>query len=95
APWNGGRGHYGNCFCSVVAGGGFRGGTVVGASDARGEEVAERPVYPADLIGTMYTLLGIDPDGPLPNSKGLEVPVLPAPGPGEKRGGLLKEIMET
>lgn len=95
APWNGGRGHFGNCFCSVVAGGGFRGGTVVGASDACGEEVAERPVYPADLIGTLYTLLGINPDGPLPNSKGIEVNVLPAPGPGEKRGGLLKEIVEA
>ncbi|MDH7569272.1 MAG: DUF1501 domain-containing protein, partial [Armatimonadota bacterium] len=41
-PWNGGRGHYGNCFCAVVAGGGFQGGRVVGASDARGEAVAER-----------------------------------------------------
>jgi hypothetical protein len=26
APWNGGRGHYGKCFCAVVAGGGFKGG---------------------------------------------------------------------
>ena len=40
APWNGGRGHYGEVFCDVVAGGGFKGGHVVGASDARGEKVA-------------------------------------------------------
>ena len=63
APWNGGRGHYGACFSAVVAGGGFKGGQVVGASDAKGEEVEDRPVYPRDLIGSMYELLGIDPDG--------------------------------
>ena len=31
-PWNGGRGHYGACFCAMVAGGGFQGGRVVGVS---------------------------------------------------------------
>ena len=93
APWNGGRGHYGNCFSVVVAGGGFKGGRVVGASDAKGEEVAQRPVHPPDLIGSIYELLGIDPDGPLPNPLGLKVQVLPAAGEGEKSGGRLKEIM--
>ena len=34
APWNGGRGHWGDCFSVLVAGGGFKGGHVVGASDA-------------------------------------------------------------
>jgi hypothetical protein len=93
APWNGGRGHYGNCFSVVVAGGGFKGGRVVGASDAKGEEVAQRPVHPADLIGSIYELLGIDPDGPLPNPLGLNVQVLPPAGEDEKSGGRLKEIM--
>ena len=59
-PWNGGRGHWGKVFSAVVAGGGFKGGHVVGVSDAKGEEVKERPVYPVDLIGSMYELLGID-----------------------------------
>jgi hypothetical protein len=93
APWNGGRGHYGKCFSAVLAGGGFKGGFVVGASDAKGEEVAERPVYPQDLIGSMYELLGIDPEGPLPNSKGLDVRILPAPDKDTQGGGRLKEIM--
>ena len=66
-PWNGGRGHYGQVFSAVVAGGGFKGGRVVGASDAKGEQVKERPVYPCDLIGSMYELLGIDPDAKLPH----------------------------
>jgi uncharacterized protein (DUF1501 family) len=88
-PWNGGRGHYGNCFSVVVAGGGFKGGRVVGASDAKGAEVAERPVHPQDLIASTYVLLGIDPNGPLPNPRGLQVQVMPA----SADGGILREIM--
>ncbi len=90
APWNGGRSHYGRCFSAVVAGGGFKGGRVVGASNEKGLTVAERPVYPADLIGSMYELLDIDPDGSLPNPRGLEVKVMPA---SEKGEGRLREIM--
>ncbi len=94
-PWNGGRGHHGNCFCAVVAGGGFQGGRVVGASDATGEEVARRPVYPVDLLGSIYELLGIDPDGALPNPRGLDARVLPAPADGAPTGGRLHEIMKS
>ncbi|MFH1716864.1 MAG: DUF1501 domain-containing protein [Planctomycetota bacterium] len=90
APWNGGRSHYGKCFSAVVAGGGFKGGHVVGASDEKGMEVADRPVYPQDLIGSMYELLGIDPDGPMPNPRGLDVKVMPSSQTG---GGRLKEIV--
>jgi len=36
APWNGGRGHWGQAFSALVAGGGFKGGQVVGATDAKG-----------------------------------------------------------
>ena len=95
APWNGGRSHYGKCYSVVVAGGGFKGGRVVGASDATGENVAERPVHPRVLLRSIYTLMGIDPDGPLPNPRGLDVKVLPASDSGEPvpHGGLLEEIM--
>jgi hypothetical protein len=92
APWNGGRGHHGEVFSSVVAGGGFKGGRVLGASDARGEEVKERPVYPCDLIASIYELLGIDPDGRLPHPQGLNVHVTPSSADGVKTGGRLKEI---
>jgi len=92
-PWNGGRGHYGRVFSVVVAGGGFKGGRVVGASDAKGEEVKERPVYPCDLIASMYELLGIDPDAKLPHPQGLVVRVAPTAGEGVTMGGRLKEIM--
>lgn len=89
-PWNGGRGHYGKCFSAMVAGGGFMGGKVVGASDAKGENVLERPVYPQDLLGSIYELCGIDPEGQMPNPMNLKVPVLPP----QSEGGRLKEIYQ-
>jgi len=93
APWNGGRNHYGKVFSALVAGGGFQGGHVVGASDAKGENVKERPVYPADLIGSIYDLLGIDPDGNLPHPLGVATRVTPSAADGVSLGGRLKEIM--
>jgi hypothetical protein len=74
APYNGGRGHWGNVFSSVVAGGGFRGGQIVGCSDALGETVQDRPVSPADLIASIYNRLGIESDAMLPLSDGSGVP---------------------
>lgn len=93
APWNGGRGHYGKVFSALVAGGGFKGGHVVGASDAKGEEVKERPVYPVDLIATMYELLGIDSQAKLPHPQGLDVRVVPTQSEGVETAGRLKEIV--
>ncbi len=93
APWNGGRNHYGAVFSALLAGGGFKGGHVVGSSDVKGEQVKDRPVYPVDLIGSMYELLGIDPDGKLPHPMGLQARVLPTAAEGLPVAGRLKEIM--
>ncbi len=95
APWNGGRGHYGKAFAALVAGGGFKGGTVLGETDKFGESVIKRPVYPWDLAESMRTLLGIDPQAKLPY-QGSDVYVSPftAKEVAEKEsGGILKEIM--
>ncbi len=92
SPWNGGRHHFGSVFSTLVAGGGFKGGHVVGESDARGERVKDRPVYPGDLIGTMYELLGIDPAASLPHPMGQFVRATPGEDEGMKSGGRLKEI---
>lgn len=92
-PWNGGRNHHGKVFSVLVAGGGFQGGHVVGASDAKAEEVAERPVYPVDLLGSIYHLAGIDAHAPLPHPMGLDAHVLPAETKKEESDGLLTEIM--
>lgn len=93
APWNGGRGHWGKAFSAVVAGGGFKGGHVIGSSDAKGEEVKDRPVYPCDLIASMYQLLGIDPVAKLPNPQGLDVRATPTATEGVATAGRLTEIM--
>ncbi len=92
-PWNGGRNHYGNVFTVLVAGGGFKGGRVVGSSDAKAEEVKDRPVYPVDLLGSIYQLAGIDASAKLPHPMGIEAQVLPAPSDRVKSAGLLTEIM--
>jgi uncharacterized protein (DUF1501 family) len=92
-PWNGGRNHYGNVFSVLVAGGGFKGGCVVGSSDDKALEVKERPVYPVDLLGSIYQLAGIDASAKLPHPMGLDAHVLPAASEGVKSAGLLTEIM--
>jgi len=93
SPWNGGRHHFGAVFSSLVAGGGFRGGHVVGASDARGEAVQDRPVYPSDLIGTLYELVGIDPEAGLPHPSGEFIRATPGADEGLKSAGRLTEIV--
>ncbi len=93
APWNGGRNHFGAVFSTLLAGGGFKGGAVVGESDARASEVKDRPVYPWDLIGSLYAQMGIDPDGNIPHPQGTELPLLPKASDGVEVGGRLKEIM--
>jgi hypothetical protein len=93
APWFGGRHHWGQCFSAVVAGGGFKGGTVVGSTDWRGESVRDRPVYPWDLTASIYQLLGIDPHGRLPHPQGCVAYVSPLASGTVQSGGLLKEIM--
>lgn len=92
APWNGGRGHFGAAFCHVIAGGGFQGGRVVGATDAKGMEVTDRPVYPRDLIGSIYRQMGIDPNGTIPHSAG-PVRIVPGKEDGVDVGGFLKELV--
>jgi len=92
-PWNGGRGHWGSAFSTVLAGGGFKGGHVVGETDAHGEEVKDRPVSPADVVASIFTQMGFDLEAKLPNPDGLDIRLAPPAPAGLKTGGLLKEIM--
>uniref|UniRef100_A0A7C4QNV6 DUF1501 domain-containing protein n=1 Tax=Schlesneria paludicola TaxID=360056 RepID=A0A7C4QNV6_9PLAN len=54
-----GRDHWPNCFTTVLAGGGVRGGMVYGASDRFAAYPAADPVLPVDLTATVYHLLGV------------------------------------
>ncbi len=56
----GGRDHWARVFSALVAGGGTKGGTIIGASDPDGMEPAERPVAVPDLHATLAHALGID-----------------------------------
>jgi hypothetical protein len=57
----GGRDHWPQCFSVVLAGGGIRGGQVLGSSDKIAAYPASDPVTPGDLIATLYHCLGVDP----------------------------------
>ncbi|MDR3710169.1 MAG: DUF1501 domain-containing protein [Capsulimonadaceae bacterium] len=92
-PWNGGRSHWGSVFSSVVAGGGFQGGHLVGESNATGEEVKSRPVYPSDVVRSICELMGIDPDATLTTPQGQAVAIAPSTWSDVKPGGRLSEIM--
>jgi hypothetical protein len=54
-----GRDHWEHCYSALVAGGGVRGGRVVGESDRRGERPHDRPLTPADLAATIHRCVGI------------------------------------
>ena len=57
-----GRDHWPQCYSMVLAGGGIRGGQVVGSSDKIGGEPFERPVTPADVHATVFAALGYRAD---------------------------------
>lgn len=69
----GGRDHWPRVFSVVLAGAGIPGGQIIGSSDRRGESPQDRPVTPADLVHTIYRLLGIDPGRLLQTADGRPV----------------------
>ena len=56
-----GRDHWAPCFFGVFAGGGVRGGQVLGRSDRIGAYPATTPYSPDDVGATVYHALGVDP----------------------------------
>ena len=57
-----GRDHWARCFSCMMAGGGIKGGTIIGSSDEDGMEPAERPVSVPDLHASICLALGIQLD---------------------------------
>jgi uncharacterized protein (DUF1501 family) len=55
-----GRDHYPRAMCMLLAGGGIRGGQVVGASDEKGAGPQGDAIKPDDVAATLYRCLGID-----------------------------------
>ncbi|HVJ81139.1 MAG TPA: DUF1501 domain-containing protein, partial [Planctomycetia bacterium] len=56
-----GRDHWPQVNCALLAGGGIKGGRVVGATNRLGEFAKERPVHFQEMVATLYHNLGIDP----------------------------------
>jgi hypothetical protein len=62
----GGRDHYPGAFSALFAGGGVKGGRVLGKTDELGAAVVEsgwhekRPIYPEDVAVTIYSAMGVD-----------------------------------
>ncbi len=56
-----GRDHWASSWSTVLAGGGIKGGQVVGKTSDDGMEVIDRPVSTPDLLATVALALGLDP----------------------------------
>ena len=56
-----GRDHWPQCGFSLLTGGGIKPGMVYGATDKQAAYPVNDPVSPANLVATIYHLLGIDP----------------------------------
>ena len=77
----GGRDHYPNVFSAALAGGGIKGGRVIGSSDKQGAYPADNPKTAQDVLATMYRHLGIDPTKSYDDHQGRPVPILPSGNP--------------
>ncbi|MEQ8790427.1 MAG: DUF1501 domain-containing protein [Pirellulaceae bacterium] len=67
---NAGRDHWGNVMSVLLGGGGLRGGQAVGSSNDKGEHPVDTPLMPADVLATIYRVLGIDLEAKFLNHAG-------------------------
>lgn len=82
---SGGRDHWGNVFSVALAGGGIRGGTVYGASDAIGGFPKDGKTLPQDLSATILHCLGLDAHLEIEDSLGRRHPI--------SRGTVIRQIL--
>jgi hypothetical protein len=83
---NGGRDHWPSAGFALFAGGGFRTGQIIGATDSSGARPTTRAYGPQNVLATLYRHLGIDPSQTLPDRGGRPMKVL---DDGEPIAGLL------
>src|SRR5438874_1105873 len=72
----GGRDHWPQCWTVYFAGGGVKGGRVIGRSDDIGAYPAERPTNPSEVVATIFHSLGINLETELPGPQGRPFPVV-------------------
>ena len=72
----GGRDHWPQCWTSYFAGGGVKGGRIVGKSDDIGAYPVERPVKPSEVVATIYKSLGLEIETHLPGPSSRPFPLV-------------------
>lgn len=73
-----GRDHWPQAQSVLVAGGGWRTGQAIGATNSKAEYPVERPLTPQDVLATVYDHLGIDHRANLIDFRGRPTPILPS-----------------
>jgi RNA polymerase sigma factor (sigma-70 family) len=84
---NQGRDHWPASFTVVLAGGGIKGGQVIGKTSPDGLTITERPVSPPEFVATIYKTAGIDPAKEYKAGNDRKVPLV------EKGAKPLKEVL--
>jgi hypothetical protein len=83
---DGGRDHYAKAWSTVLAGGGIRGGQVVGKTDWDAATVVERPISVRDFMATVCEILGIDYTKKIDTPNGRPIQIV------DKGGSPVKEL---
>lgn len=81
-----GRNHWPVVMSMALAGGGFRHGQVIGATEHDGGAIKERPVTPGDLAATIYHHLQVPLDTTYLDSQGRPIPIV-------ERGAVVRELL--
>jgi hypothetical protein len=81
-----GRDHYPRAFNVALAGGGVKGGQVIGATSAGGDEVTDRPVSVNDLLRTVCAALHINADKENMSNIGRPIKIVDG-------GSIVKEVL--
>ncbi len=81
-----GRDHWGNAMFCFLAGGGLKGGQIVGSTNRLGEAPQDRPLRPGDIHHTIYHVLGVDPHAYFLDHAG-------RPAPAVDHGAVIPELI--
>jgi len=71
-----GRGHWPGAASAVLAGGGIRGGQVIGSTVSNGAEPKDRPLGPGDLLASLYRAVGLDHHATVRDRQQRPVPII-------------------
>lgn len=81
----GGRDHYPRCMFMLMAGGGVRGGQVIGESDDKASAPRHHAITPDDVAASFYHNLGIDPTTEFQSGTGRPITLV-------RDGKIIKEL---